>query len=391
MSYPKRRFQGFHKPWRFVRLADAAASFDYGVNVAAGPFDGTHGYIRITDIDDKTRKYLASAGKSPVQVPQEQYLVGQDDILFARTGTSTGKTYLYDKSDGKLYFSGFLIRAHIKDGYNSRFVFSQTLTQTYKKWVAVMSVRSGQPGINLREYMRYGFYVPERAEQDKIAQTIFLLDKKIELQQERAKLLRRYKQGLLQICFFNKSEDKRQRWNSAKVREILPQRAHRGVAGLELLSVTKESGVKKRSELGAMDVSSLDKRRYKLAMPGDIVCNSMRMWQGACGVSPYKGIVSPAYTVLIPSEQIDARWIVQLFKTKKMQNLFKRYSQGLTDDAWTLKYTQIADIQLHFPSFEEQRKMADMLEKADRAVTLCEEKIDCLYSYKQALLQQILL
>lgn len=126
-------------------------------------------------------------------------------------------------------------------------------------------------------------------------------------------------------------------------------------------------------------------------MPGDIVCNSMRMWQGACGVSPYKGIVSPAYTVLIPSEQIDARWIVQLFKTKKMQNLFKRYSQGLTDDAWTLKYTQIADIQLHFPSFEEQRKMADMLEKADRAVTLCEEKIDCLYSYKQALLQQILL
>lgn len=391
MSYPKRRFQGFHKPWRFIRLADAATSFDYGVNVAAGPFDGTHGYIRITDIDDKTRKYLAHNGKSPVQVPQEQYLVGRNDILFARTGTSTGKTYLYDESDGKLYFSGFLIRAHIKDDYNSRFVFSQTLTHAYKKWVAVMSTRSGQPGINLREYMRYGFYVPERAEQDKIAQTIFLLDKKIKLQQERAALLRQYKLGLLQICFFEKSEEKRKGWNSAKVREILPQRVRRGAAGLELLSVTKESGVKKRSELGAMDVSSLDKRRYKLAMPGDIVCNSMRMWQGACGVSPYKGIVSPAYTVLVPSEQIDARWIVQLFKTKKMQNLFKYYSQGLTDDVCTLKYTQIADIQLHFPSFEEQRKMADMLEKADRAVTLCEEKIDCLYSYKQALLQQILL
>ena len=69
---------------------------------------------------------------------------------------------------------------------------------------------------------------------------------------------------------------------------------------MELLSVTMNDGVMPRSEIEGKDNSSEDKSNYKVVLTGDMVYNSMRMWQGANGISPCDGIVSPAYTVLMP-------------------------------------------------------------------------------------------
>ncbi len=69
----------------------------------------------------------------------------------------------------------------------------------------------------------------------------------------------------------------------------------------ELISVTINDGIKKFSELGRHDNSNDNKSKYKKVCVGDIAYNSMRMWQGASGYSPYEGIVSPAYTVLSPN------------------------------------------------------------------------------------------
>ena len=72
---------------------------------------------------------------------------------------------------------------------------------------------------------------------------------------------------------------------------------------MELLSVTMNDGVKPRSEIEGKDNSSEDKSNYKIVRKGDMVYNSMRMWQGANGISPCDGIVSPAYTVLMPKQE----------------------------------------------------------------------------------------
>ena len=104
----------------------------------------------------------------------DDYLLEENDIVFARTGASTGKTYLYNPNDGDLYFAGFLIKFHIKDA-NARFVFYQTCTHEYEKWVHVMSTRSGQPGINSEEYSTLKIKLPCIEEQQKIAD---YLDKK---------------------------------------------------------------------------------------------------------------------------------------------------------------------------------------------------------------------
>ena len=75
----------------------------------------------------------------------------------------------------------------------------------------------------------------------------------------------------------------------------------------------------------------------------------MRMWLGASGYSPYNGILSPAYTVLIPTEKVDSKFISYMFKKEKMLQQFQKYSQGLTSDTWNLKYPMLKDIPVLFP------------------------------------------
>ncbi|MGL4973632.1 MAG: restriction endonuclease subunit S, partial [Culicoidibacterales bacterium] len=90
------------------------------------------------------------------------------DILFARTGASVGKTYRYDESDGVLYYAGFLIRAKINPEYDVEFIFQNTLTNNYSNFVQITSQRSGQPGINAKEYANFEFLAPTLEEQTRI-------------------------------------------------------------------------------------------------------------------------------------------------------------------------------------------------------------------------------
>ena len=131
---------------------------------------------------------------------------------------------------------------------------------------------------------------------------------------------------------------------------------------MELLSVTMNDGVMPRSEIEGKDNSSEDKSNYKVVRKDDMVYNSMRMWQGANGVSNYDGIVSPAYTVLMPIEEIDNRYFAALFKTSNLINEFRKKSQGLTSDTWNLKYPQIRPIRLYIPSLREQHKISAFID-----------------------------
>lgn len=153
--------------WKNCSLSDISEPLSYGLNAAASEFDGLHKYLRITDIDERTYQYLSSDPVSPSVFPEEKYRLKEGDIVFARTGNSVGKTYLYDKNDGDLYYAGFLIKAHIRAGICPYFVFLQTQTPKYKNWVRIMSQRSGQPGINAEEYGKYQFLLPCLEEQEK--------------------------------------------------------------------------------------------------------------------------------------------------------------------------------------------------------------------------------
>ena len=182
---PEIRFEGFTDDWEQRKLGEMSTSFEYGLNAAAKEYDGTNKYIRITDIDDDSREFSQEDVTSPDTdlSKAEGYKLSEGDILFARTGASVGKSYIYRISDGLVYYAGFLIRAKIKPEYNPEFVFQNTLTSDYEKFIKVTSMRSGQPGVNAQEYSQFEINVPSKPEQDKIATYFRNLDNLITLQQ----------------------------------------------------------------------------------------------------------------------------------------------------------------------------------------------------------------
>ena len=180
-----------------------STSFEYGLNAAAKDYDGTNKYIRITDIDDYSREFSQEDVTSPDAdlSKAEAYKLSEGDILFARTGASVGKSYIYRASDGLVYYAGFLIRAKIKPEYNPEFVFQNTLTSDYEKFIKVTSMRSGQPGVNAQEYSQFEIRVPSKAEQDEIATYFRSLDNLITLHQRKCDEIKEIKKFMLQNMF----------------------------------------------------------------------------------------------------------------------------------------------------------------------------------------------
>ncbi len=199
-SVPEWRFPEFriNGDWEKTTFEKVFDKLQYGLNASAKKFDGKNKYIRITDIDDKSRKYLGENPVSPDCELDDKYLVNDRDILFARTGASTGKTYIYSMDDGILYFAGFLIRGNVIEKYYPQFIFEQTFSRIYEKWVAVTSIRSGQPGINATEYGAFEFFCPSLPEQKKIADCLSSINVLINLQAEKIKELEQHKKALIQ-------------------------------------------------------------------------------------------------------------------------------------------------------------------------------------------------
>ena len=192
--------------WKKVRLGDYLKQKpDYGINAPAVPYDNhLPTYLRITDITEDgyySKKDIVSVASPDAM----EYVMEEGDLVFARTGASVGKTYLYNPDDGVLVFAGFLIRVKMDENLLSPEFFKyQTQTPQYKNWIAANSMRTGQPGINGNEYEEYTFYLPHKndkpdvVEQRRIAKILSGIDKKIEAEE---KVLEKYiqiKKGLME-------------------------------------------------------------------------------------------------------------------------------------------------------------------------------------------------
>ena len=174
-------------------------------------------------------------------------------------------------------------------------------------------------------------------------------------------------------------------YKQCRIGDIYVERSQRGASDMELLSVTMNDGVKPRSEIEGKDNSSEDKSNYKIVRKGDMVYNSMRMWQGANGISPCDGIVSPAYTVLMPKQEINNGYFAALFKSVTLINEFRKNSQGMTSDTWNLKYPQIETIKVQIPSVCEQDKVSELFSVLDEKIAAQSQLVESLKKYKRGL------
>ena len=185
--------------WEQRKLEEICESFEYGLNAAAKEYDGENKYIRITDIDDNSHEFIQDDVTSPDidLTNSENYQLKYGDVLFTRTGASVGKTYIYKESDGLVYYAGFLIRGRVKSNYSPEFIFQNTLTDDYDKFIRITSQRSGQLGVNAQEYASYEISVPKFEEQQKIGAYFSTLDHLITLHQHKLNILKDIKKYMI--------------------------------------------------------------------------------------------------------------------------------------------------------------------------------------------------
>ena len=245
-----------------------------------------------------------------------------------------------------------------------------------------------------KEVINHNVIFPEVEEQRQICTLFLKLEKLISLQQRKAQQLKLLKKAMLQDIFPNTQGIRQIKlsnniWVEKRIVDIFKEKNIRSKNG-ELLSVSISKGIYPFSNSERKNNSSIDKSNYKKVTPGDIAYNSMRMWQGALGVSKYNGIVSPAYTVMATKEKENPLFYYYYFKNTRMMFNFRQHSQGLTSDTWNLKFPLLKKIAIQIPiNKNEEEKIIKLFESIDIAITSIELKIEKLKAVKQFLLQNM--
>ena len=387
---PILRFTNFDNDWEKIELLKIASEISYGMNAASKEYDGENKYIRITDIDEKTNKYIHKNIVSPDGNLEKKFLVKENDILFARTGASTGKTYLYDKNDGKLYYAGFLIKANIIN-HNANFIFQQTKLNKYNNWVKIMSMRSGQPGINSQEYGSYKFSITSPEEENKVSNFLSLLDKKIELQTKKIEDLKLFKKGLLISKFSNKVKNK-------KLEEIIKK----GKAG-----GTPKSTVQKYYDgtipfLSISDISSQNKyikhtekciseeglkNSSTWLVPKNSIILSMYASYGLPCINKIELATSQAMYSMFFKDDIDVEFIYYYLYYLQQINYYDRLVSTGTQS--NLNAEKVNKIKIYCPNYDIQKNISKLFVSCDRKILLEANKLLKLQELKKGLMQNM--
>ena len=239
----------------------------------------------------------------------------------------------------------------------------------------------------------------------------------IRTRQRRIKLLEEYKQALIHQAVTGQIDvrtgqpyptykdsgvewlgDVPAHWEVLPGRTVFREINDRGHPDEQMLSVTIIGGVIRQADLLAdsfkKDSSNEDKSNYKLVQPGDLVYNKMRAWQGAVGVSTYRGIVSPAYIVqrLRSADNLPC-YMHFLLRIPLFASEAERWSYGITSDQWSLRAEEFKCIYFSLPPLPEQTAIAEHLDaqtaKIDAAISASRREIDLLREYRTRLIADV--
>ena len=235
------------------------------------------------------------------------------------------------------------------------------------------------------------------AEQRRIGEFFDRLDTLITLHQRKLELLRNIKKSMLDKMFpkggslypeirFAGFTDP---WEQRKLGELFEESDERA-SDREILSVSVANGIYPASESDRETNPGASLANYKIVHSGDVVYNSMRMWQGAVDASRYGGIVSPAYVVARPNSEVYARFFARLLRQPMLLKQYQQVSQGNSKDTQVLKFDDFASIGISMPASEnEQRRIGAFFDRLDSLITLHQRKLELLRNIKKSMLDKM--
>ena len=291
--------------WEVVRLGDVLMEKPkYGINAPAVEYsESLPTYLRITDIDENgifnTDKKVSVNDKKYCK-----YILQENDIVFARTGATVGKSYLYNTNDGELVYAGFLIKVTPNPKkLNSVFLKNYTTTNRYWGWIQIMSARSGQPGVNGEEYSLMPIPLPPLKEQQKISQILTTWDKAISKQEALIAEKEQLKKGLVQKLLSGavRFDGFNGKWKEVKLGDIASRITTKNTdSSVDMIfSNSAVNGIVIQNEFFDKDIANRDNLTgYYIVQSSDFVYNPRISNSAPCGPihrnkHKYSGIVSP--------------------------------------------------------------------------------------------------
>ena len=374
---------------------------------------------RVTKFGSATR--IANGQVSPIKTPYDEYShIGPENIeshtgRIGRLKTSkelgliSGK-YLFDEKA--------IVYAKIRPNLNKVCVPGFTgvcSADAYPIWIAngkvdrdflahfmrselflrqsiAASMRTGMPKINRPDLQGLKLVLPPLSEQKKIAVILNDYSRGEELTRKLMHAKQRFKRALMQQLFAGNCvlPGIQYDWRDCRLGDLFRSRRERGRDGLPLMSVTMDSGLVERASLDRKTDSELTAEEHLFICKGDIAYNMMRMWQGACGLAHHDGIVSPAYVVVVPTDDIDPLFASYWFKSARMLYLLWAYSYGLTGDRLRLYFKDFTMIPVVVPSRKAQEFIAQLLKTCDDEIALLQRQLEAFKTQRKGLMQKLL-
>lgn len=182
-------------------------------------------------------------------------------------------------------------------------------------------------------------------------------------------------------------------WDVRRNGRLFQARKEIGYPELPILEVSIQSGVRRRDfDSGGRKQEMADRSKYQRAAQGDIAYNMMRMWQGALGLVPMDGLVSPAYVVARPYPEVDAGYFAYLFRTADYMREVEIYSRGIVPDRNRLYWDSFKQIFSPVPPLDEQRLIVRFLDThaalTARVIRAKSRLIKLLEEQKQAIIHR---
>ncbi|MBK8848914.1 MAG: restriction endonuclease subunit S [Saprospiraceae bacterium] len=363
--------------------------------------------VRILRVSDTNASGIKKEGvvflESSRAIDFKTWMINENDIIIQTVGSRpplydsmVGKTILVQKEFAGSLLNQNAVRIRMKMG-NNFFLYSHFTTKRYFDFIeTLVRGNANQVSITLDELFKFKIPLPPLTEQLAIARVLSTWDEAIHTTEKLIAQKELRKKWLMQNLLTGKLRLRSVsglqyggEWKKLGAGEVFKSITIKGFADEELLSATQDRGMIPRTMLeGRVTMPTTGTEGFKLIEIGDFVI-SLRSFQGGIEYSYYRGLVSPAYTVLKPKKQINEEFYKQYFKSYEFIGRLATAVIGIRDGK-QISYDDFCIVKIPYPTIEEQTAIAQVLKAADEEINLLKAKVEKLREQKRGLMQVLL-
>ncbi|MCQ2077175.1 MAG: restriction endonuclease subunit S [Bacteroidaceae bacterium] len=356
----------------------------YGIAASAVDYDPQKPtYLRITDInDDGTINF--DGLKSVDDENSSKFVLKENDIVFARTGASTGRSYFYQKEDGNFVYAGFLIKFSLDSHkVNPRYLKYYTHSKEYYDWVHSFDSGATRGNINAKTFGDMLIDLPDRRCQDEIVSILKELDDKIAVNRRICENLEAQAQALFKNWFIDFEPFKDGEFVETELGRI-PKGWEVGMLKEICVTNKRSIGRKVPSVIHYLDTGSITNniieqiqtlhnstdeipsRAKRLVQEGDIIFSTVRPNQKHYGflLSPSLDlVVSTGFCVITANWSGYRHYIYQFLTQDKTVNLLQSIAEQSVSTYPSINASDIESLQIVIPPMSEMSKFAELLNK----------------------------